>query len=398
MPDMAAGHNQSIINNNYRIMKKILLSLGAAMLAGGALAGENVIATMYPGNATLIGWGCDGLMEQPYTEDGRECVKIAQTAEGKNSWEVQFAFDAEGGYEIGTTYYFTFDVKGTPSEGIPSGFQCTDGYIGCGNMNNFAITEDWNTVTVSGTVTDPGDGKSVQRWVASIGNYTGTFYISNMKLYTKEESGEEPATGWVSLIQGGVAADGQTESLRAGWSGPAPVVANPAGEGVVFEAPIAANPANEWDSQFFIVFNESLEEGVKVKISFDYYCSDTRTISTQAQGEPGAYHHWTFCGALDAKPEWQTLSQEVTISAAMTGEDNSGCKTIAFNLASAPEAATFYINNVVVEKESTDAVETIETVKSVRNGVYTINGMRVADRENLLPGLYIIDGKKVLVK
>lgn len=147
---------------------------------------KNVIAKMYPGDASLIAWGADGVLEA-VKEDDKDCAKLTNSVE-KNPWEVQFAYDAEGGYAIGQTYYIEFDVKGDASDGIGSGFQCTDGYIGCGDMNTFAITPEWKRVKISGTVTDPGDGKSVQRWVASIGKYIGTFYISNLEIYTLGES------------------------------------------------------------------------------------------------------------------------------------------------------------------------------------------------------------------
>lgn len=359
-------------------MKKILLSLGAAMLAGGAFAAENVIATMYPGNATLIGWGCEGLMEQPVTVDGRECVKIAQTAEGKQSWEVQFAFDAEGGYEIGTTYYFTFDVKGTPSDGIPSGFQCTDGYIGCGNMNNFAITEDWNTVTISGTVTDPGDGKSVQRWVASIGNYIGTFYISNMKLYTVEEGGEEPNEAIVLAET-----DFTTATSYNFWKSDATNAEIKDGALVITNE---AATANFWDVQYMVADNFQLTGGV------DY------TVAVKIKGFSGNLHYnFGTWGAnvnggatVEEASDWQTVTFVATAK-----EDTDG--TAHLLLQSGDFVGTYSIASVKITYPDTGSVESVAT-NAVRTGVYTINGMRVADRDNLLPGLYIIDGKKVLVK
>ena len=207
------------------------------------------------------------------------------------------------------------------------------------------------------------------------------------------------ATEWQSLITGGNAADGETPSIIAGWNGPAKVVANPSGSGDVFEIPIAANPANPWDSQLFIKFNEPLNVGDKFKVSFDYYCTDTRNIEIQAQGEPGAYQHWTMgISAFEAKPEWKSVNTDVLeVSAEMAGE--GGFITMAFNLASAPEAATFYINNVVIEKEVPTAVEAIAPVKALE-GVYNLNGVKVldnADGLNTLPkGIYIVGGKKVV--
>ena len=379
-------------------MKKILLIASAAIIATGVSAEtRNVLAEMYPGSASLIGWGLESSREV-VTEDGRESLKVTNPSAGQ-SWEAQIAYDAE--FTEGTTYYFTFEVKGDAGT-ITSGFQQTNGYAGCGNFSNFEIKPDWNTVTIKGTA-GTSDNGDPNRWVAIIGDYVGTFYISNMSLYTLEEGGEtpeDPGQGWSSIINGGNATDGETSSIQAGWSGPAKVVANPAGAGNVFEAPIAADPANAWDSQLFIVFNEALETGAKYKVSFDYYCTDSRSIDVQAQGDMGAYHHWT-CGfsALDAKPEWQSVSlPEYEVTAEMAGSD--GFKTMAFNLSSAPAAATFYINNVIVEKEAATAVEAVSSVKATMAGVYNLNGVKVLDNAQdltaLPKGIYIVNGKKVV--
>lgn len=382
-------------------MKKLLLISVAALIAASASAEtKNVLAEMYPGPESLIGWGTEGLLEN-VTVDGRDCLKVTNT-EAKNSWEVQFAYDMT--FVAGTTYYITMDVKGDAGS-IGSGFQQTDGYIGCGNFDSFSITSDWNTVTVKGTATTSDNGDP-NRWVANVGEYVGSFYISNLSIYTLGEGGETPDDPvdpvekvWVPIIKGGVAADGTTSSILAGWNGDAQVVANPAGEGVVFEAPIAANPENPWDSQLFIVFNSALEAGSKIKVSFDYYCTDQRSIETQAHGEPGDYHHWQCIGTLSAGPEWKAFDKVVTVTSDFAG--NNGFQTIAFNLASAPEAATFYVNNVVVEKEVVveAAVEAIAPVKAVE-GVYNLNGVKVlnnAEDLNALPkGIYVVGGRKIV--
>lgn len=378
-------------------MKKVLLIAAASMMAVSASAQEKqVLATMYPGDAAFIGWGGDSSREV-VTEDGKECFKFTNPT-AADSWGVQFAYDTT--FEVGKTYYFDFDVKGDAFEGLTSGFQCTDGYAGCGDMNAFSITPEWNTVTIKGTVKDPGEGKVVDRWVANAGKFVGTFYISKVTLYTIDDSGVTPPAGaWTSIIDGGNANNGESSSIQANWSGNAPVVANPSGDGKVFECPIAADPANAWDSQMFIKFNEAVPAGTNLKVSFDYYCTDARAIDAQAQGDPGSYHHWTVFGyGLNAKPEWQKLSWEGEVSADMAKDD--GFKTIALNLASEAAAATFYINNVVVEKETTTGVEKINVSASVRTGVYNLHGVKVADsiEEVSTPGLYIANGKKIIKK
>lgn len=62
---------------------------------------------------------------------------------------------------------------------------------------------------------------------------------------------------------------------------------------------------------------------------------------------------------FDAKTEWQSFSySDITVDDEMA--KNGGFKTIAFNLATASAAATFYINNVVVEKQVEEGGETPE--------------------------------------
>ena len=146
----------------------------------------DVIATMYPGPNTFIGWGGNDDVEgsqfvgEQVEVDGRQAYKITHEAACHNPWEAQFAFDAD--YEPGTTYFFTLDVKGDPGT-ITSAFQCTDGWVGCGDVESFDITPDWTTVTVKGTPTSP-DGKLPNRWVANVGSYVGTFYMSNVTIAT----------------------------------------------------------------------------------------------------------------------------------------------------------------------------------------------------------------------
>lgn len=150
---------------------------------------KQVIASMYPGNEQFIAWGCDGLLTQNVEIDGRVAAKFDQTAEGKNPWDVQFAYDYD--YAPGTKYYFSFEVKGEPAGSVGSGFQCTDGWVGCGDVETFNITSDWTKVLISGTPNATEDGKLPNRWVASIGSYIGTFYISNVEIYFEKAAAVE---------------------------------------------------------------------------------------------------------------------------------------------------------------------------------------------------------------
>lgn len=294
---------------------------------------------------------------------------------------------------VGESYTAVVTCKA--SEDLTCALNCGWGWGEGEAINNqIKMTTEWTEASV---VFEEVGGTSCNL-VLQPGGSTATIEIKSVKVYQNEKYEYD----WVSVITNGVAADGESANLISripGKEEDAPVVDNPFGEGVVFESPIAADPEFSWDSQFFITFNDAIAEGEMIEVSFDYACSDERSIDTQAHGAPGEYHHWDFLGSLKAKPEWQSFYKKVTITGDQAGAD--GVKTIAFNLATSPEAATFYINNVVVNKRvlKGSAVESVTIVPS-SNCVYNFQGVKVANSldEVTVPGLYITNGKKVIKK
>lgn len=145
----------------------------------------DMLASYFDSNGeTFGGWGASF---ENIEEEGKPCLKISNE-EAKDEWAVQFAIDRA--YEPGTTYYLNFDVKGTPFKGISTEFQCQDGYVGCGRMSKFDVTDEWTNVTIYGEALKSGD-KEPDRMVCSVGKYVGTMYITNVKLYTARTSGAE---------------------------------------------------------------------------------------------------------------------------------------------------------------------------------------------------------------
>lgn len=146
----------------------------------------NIIASYFDGSgAAFGGWG--GSIEQ-VEEDGKPCLKYTNE-EAKDFWATQIAIDLD--YVIGETYYFSFDVKGTGSEEISSGFQYAglnnageQVYWGCGNCTGFKATPDWTNVVIKGTTVAAEEGQAPGRWVANLGQYIGDLYLTNVKVYT----------------------------------------------------------------------------------------------------------------------------------------------------------------------------------------------------------------------
>nr|MCR4603167.1 hypothetical protein [Prevotella sp.] len=105
----------------------------------------------------------------------------------------------------------------------------------------------------------------------------------------------------------------------------------------------ADNPTQTWDSQFFIKLNETLPEGTKLHVEFDYMADKAAKTSTQSHGEPGAYKHWQMVGDVNFTTEWQHFSTEVDITGSM-----ADMQTIAFNLSEEATATEYHFDNFVI--------------------------------------------------
>lgn len=273
-----------------------------------------------------------------------DCLEVDNTEATANFWDVQYF--AGDGFNIvkGTDYKLTIVGRC-----IGDGEAHIRGGIGTWSETkslDFTFTNEWKEYELEFTAEFEG-GSHV---LVQHGDYVGKVQYKSVKLVHYEA----PAiTIRESLIDGGDAADGETASILSRTSGsgdnPAQVVDDPEGTGKVFVAEIAGSPANDYDSQLFITTSTALQEGDKIHVSFRYRCTDTRTISTQAHGKPGEYHHWQFIGNVAATPEWKEFEYSGAITADHAG--SGGCQAIAFNLASADAAAKFYIDDVKFEIE-----------------------------------------------
>ncbi|MDE5870500.1 MAG: hypothetical protein K2H22_00930 [Muribaculaceae bacterium] len=323
-------------------------------------------------------------------------------------------------FKVGDILKISFDYYSTVERRVDTQSHYTPGdYILWHFIGTFTAKPEWQTFTAEVVVDEEMVGSHEEQGCIAFnlctkedneGKPESIFYMNHITIEKGEQvKVEGPQLEWQSIITNGNANDGASSNILARVDGnddDAPVVDNPSGEGKVFSAPIVAKTdgIDDWTSQMFIKFNQALEEGTQIKVSFDYYSSNDRTIQTQAHGEPGNYHHWDFLGNLEAKPEWQSLEKTVTISAEQAGGD--GCQAIAFNLSTSEEAGTFYINNVVVEALLPGglAVEVIEAAPAavvvVPAGVYNLQGVKVADSIDAVtgPGLYITNGKKGIKK
>ena len=153
--------------------------------------------------------------------------------------------------------------------------------------------------------------------------------------------------------------------------------------------------ADAWESQFWIVFNEAIQAGDKIHVSFDYRadggCNGTG-VDTQAHFNPGEYQHWSCAGTVRFTGDWQTYEKDVTIDASMAPE-GKGMKSIAFNMSPNAADGIYYIDNVVCEIERTSASGGIPLTPEEKRDTLTwamdqwISGMMEACRDESGQGL-----------
>lgn len=169
-----------------------------------------IVAEYYTANSdqTVSGWGGSATFEN-VEEDGKPCLKFTNPEAADGAWGVQMAFMSE--FKAGTTYYLGFDIKGDAAKNIASQFQAAgeeDGsayYEDKGSMSQFSITPEWNHVIVYGECTEGSNPEhKANRLLINLGKYVGTFYMTNVTIYTDGESGIKSVSSDAETVCQGV--------------------------------------------------------------------------------------------------------------------------------------------------------------------------------------------------
>lgn len=167
-----------------------------------------------------------------------------------------------------------------------------------------------------------------------------------------------PATFFVSLINNGdMEGDDATNFAKKENAGATVYeITDGVGKNGSRGVKIASNGGqpDAWESQFWIVSNEVLHIGDKIHVAFDYRadggCAGTN-VDTQAHFGPGEYQHWACAGTVSFSNEWQTYDKTFTVDESMAKKDDTGMKSIAFNMSPNAADGNYYIDNVVLEIE-----------------------------------------------
>lgn len=379
----------------------------------GVPSNANVIATYYDGKYNQFwSWAASsentGEGNANSEIDGKPCFEYTNEV-AHESWENWMYQACLHGLELyaGTEYYVNFSVKGTPAKGIQSFFTGENG--DGGNLTTFNVTEDWTSVTIKGTPTVDGgenaDGLA-GRVIINLGAYVGTLYITDVTVYTLDENGDEPGTDepgsiipeGLELLAAGDTADGVT---FVEWSDK---LNNTEVDGVECVEYVNDAAGDSYSVQFAIDLN--FQENEVYYISFDVMGDPSETAISawyqykQTYSALGYNDFNSFKVNSDSKWTNVVLYGKYTASEATPFADR-----VVINLGE--YVGTMYMTNFKVygpaANDDPSGVEKVETtLKNIT--VYNLNGVKVLDTDNanalnsLRPGIYVVNGKKVVIK
>lgn len=129
---------------------------------------------------------------------------------------------------------------------------------------------------------------------------------------------------------------------------------------------------------------------LKVELVFDADDNNVNGIKRNADEEETAYGTVSLVGR-----EWNNIDLEIEKLAAETA-DLSNLKGIRL---SGGNGKTIFLNNIYFFGEILDSIQEVKNNASTAESIYTLEGIRVSSaRENLNKGVYIINGKKYIIR
>ena len=294
-------------------------------------------------------WGNGSSRAQSDEGDGYGggfAFKFTNPAVAANAWDAQVEYRIAEAIETGTKTYLKFMIKADAGGSADVQMQNPGNYAGCGPFGSFDITEEWTKISLETTIT--GDNGLQLIW--NFGHFAGTVLMDDVSLCYEIAEDDGTVVAWMDMITNG---DFEEDDLETSFfftdNVEEPIIVE--GEGVdgtramVIQSPDKLD--NDWNLQFWILIDPPAVEGEKYILSMDIRADKDCSFSNQSHFVPQDYIHWDFCGTMNAKTEWTTITREVTITAAMVGTKGSA-GAVAFNLGQIE--TTLYVDNVSLKK------------------------------------------------
>lgn len=350
------------------------------------------------------------------TESNGHCLYICTPEAKENYWDWQCYYDLSTPMVAGKTYSFSMRVKASATVSFPFWIETPDAGNTHYGLPMIAAGTTWDEVAF-----DIAPTSDCSRLLFNFGQFGGDLYFDDLVLV---ESGSE-----ANMIANG---DFEGDDL-SGWSKPGwhehtfAIIVAPTDEVVEKEqvtvlkydfedgeplggwgnestrevadesydgskCMVVNNPteADFWVCQMAIELDEALTVGETYYLHF-WAKSETAVTVSAGYQNPDNYSSCGDYPSFNLTTEWK----EYTLKTIVTGEN---CKRLCFNLGKAVGKTCFDDIEIYYMKEVTDVDDAISGVKPAvkpAGQVYTIGGQPV---KSTTKGLYIIDGKKVVIK
>ena len=376
-------------------MKKALLTLGAALLAMTASAAINNMldannSTFENGNKNgWSSWGNDS--ESSVVEGGYNstyCLELVNPKEGSDYYAAQAAYTFDDPLAEGE-YTFSCWAKSEEAGGsIQIAYQNSTSYSG-GGYKQVNLTTDWKQYTVTLDV----KGEGMNRVLINFGKVVGTFYVDDIVFGTEipTEGGFEAPEGYEVVLESKYADGVKVSAWNACFTGDTTHDGQQCIEYTNDEA------GNSYSNQIAVDYNYAPE--TMYYLAFDVMGTPSTTaIGAWFQNKSdystvGGYNTFnTFTITSDS--EWTQVVLKGQYS------DTKEANRIAIN--AGEYVGTAYFTNFKLygpKADDTTGINTVEAVTPDAKGVYNLMGVKVAeDLEGVAAGLYIVNGKKVIVR
>lgn len=345
---------------------------------------------------------------QAFTWDGVWNVKVGNPAidiikagtEDISSWPAEFPmhvtyYDATGMYYV--DQLFGYDLYGVNQGGLKltpnadgTATVALDGYYGCAFLKSngdgtFLQLTNSSGAATNFTITPNEDGSVkiedlfIQVLDFNTGAQTPVVFYQNMSAV--KESAEEPVFDWTGDYK-----------FKAGA---VDVYCQDVEFPAEFDVNITYFDGSQYgmDSYYYISSFMGKQLGqsiIKLNIAEDGNSAEMVVGGLCGAIVPGEQYYKIYDMNATDSPVKMTLNEDGTISIA-----NFFIKVLNYNDMSEVPGA-LYKNAVLVAAGSSSSVENVNTENNVVKGIFDIQGRRI--EQITAPGLYIIDGKKVLVK
>lgn len=384
-------------------MKKVLTSLAIAALAvfsAQAATEKKVIASYdFSQNQKPASWGNESTSEISEI-DGTSVLSITNPS-AVNAWNVQMQLynNSDEPLVQGATYYVAMRVKGSKEESASlSGFIQTASYGTSAYMSSATVTNEWSDAIINGVVGSQGEGDAT-RIVLNLGAYDGTLFFSSLEVYTMVES-EPEATDQVVLASYNFE-DGRTPTSW-GNSSSKGIVTEGSSKVLKFTNPSATNSYSV-QMQLYQNVDNPLSPGETYYVSMRVKGSESTPANIGGYLQAQNYSTNASLTTISVTDQWQDVVMRATTKAEADGAQPA--TKVLLNLGAYVGDIYFDDIKVYYEKKGTTGIEDIFSDTDFKdNRVYNLQGVMVkvitdiSEINSLPAGLYIVNGKKYMVK